>query len=149
MLGTKQLSMLDTLYPTFNGAINLAVQLVQQVVGGSTPLERSFRALCRHHNVQTNLETMLPQCSAGDGLCLMLSCILQLLAAFAVQLPEQDMPMLPAAEAYGNAAVAYFNAGNFKHAGKVEPAALGEACTAGSDIQNCCACPTYELYPLP
>ena len=135
LLGAVQLSMpqlhfeclaeLDTVRSTFDGAMYLALQLVQQEIGGSAPLERSFRALCRHRNVHTNLETLLPRYSAGVALCFRLSCALRLLAAFAVQLPGQDTPMLLGAEAYGNAAVAYFNAGKF------EPAAWGEACTAG------------------
>ena len=138
-----KMSELDTVYPTYSGAMYLALQLVRQEIRGSTPMERSFRALCRHHNVHTNLETMLPRYSFGGHFeILMLPCALRLLAVFAVQLPGQDTPVLPGAEAYGNAAVAYFDAGDF------EPSALGEACTAACDTQKCRACPTDMLWPL-
>ena len=138
-----ELTELVTVKSTINGAIYLALQLVQQEIGGLTPLERSFRALCRHRNVHTNLETMLPRFSAGGRAGLILPCALRLLAAFAVQPSGQDTPMLPAAEAYGSAAVAYFNTGKF------EPAALGEACSADSaDTKDCHAYAADELYPL-
>ena len=144
LLGTEQLSMLYTRNYKHSGAVCLALRLVHQEFWGSMPLKRSFMALCRHCNVQANLETMLPQLSSGAEYFLWLSCTLQLLAAFAVQLPGQDTPLLPAAEAYGDAAVAYSDAAIF------DKVAVREACTAGSADTKCChAYAADVLQPLP